>query len=528
MADSFELTAEWARQFLASVDSPDARANRRFFDGDHWQNGEGWVGPRPLESAASAVAVRDVMKLIEANFVSKNVVREVVERHASAVVGKEVNWRFVRRDGADPTEADAAAIEAAEAALTAWWDKNDLGSRLLEAVDRMLTSGRSVLRLYVPAFALGQDGVVPNVEGVADSLGLVMVEALSADVAAVYDDHARGTEVAVYVSGDADGHRVVELGFVDADGQTVLRRFDDRDGGSAVESSPLDMGGRVPMVQLERSPLISPQVRQNQRLVNMAVTMMSRNVVLGGFLERTIVNAEMPGEYETDANGRRVFVPKPLMVGAGVTNILQSSLVEDGQGRTTAMPTNVIYRDPVSVSTFVETKRDAQENIYDEVKQRHVLMSGDATASGVSRQQAMLDFEADLDRTKLAVNRAVRTLLETALALATALAGAEQSFLEQYRAVAEARLRVGVPTSESQNMAIALRNAELISAETAMGRVGVEDPVAERQKIRQEVDDDIEAGRARLASGEVSGVPASQFLDRLRQEVAAGGVEEPS
>jgi len=519
------IDIEWARQLLSKRDTTDVQSNRKFFDGDHWQGGDGWVGPRPRTTSGQQDSVREVMNLIERNFVSKNVVREVVERHASATVGREVNWRFVRRDGGDMTEADLAAIRAMEAAVTDWWDNRRLGELLLDALDTALYSDSATLRLFIPSHALDPDRKVPDVD-LSGALGLLDAEALGVDVATVFDDPHSGRRIGVYVA-EENGRTFAEFSAIDGDGNTIIRRQDEGNA-LAVDSTPLVLGGRLPLVLLERARIVSPQVRQNQRLVNMAVTMMSRNIVLAGFLERTIVNAEMPGHYEVGEDGRKVFHPDPLEVGAGAVNLLQSTLVEDAQGRASALPTSIVYRDPVSVVTFTDTKHDAQENIYDEVKQRHVLIAGDATASGVSRQQAMADFESDLNRTKMAVDRCVQTLLETVVAFGTYLSNVEVDFLDRFKAVADTRIQLTPPTVEEQNMAMALRDAELISSETAMGRVGIEDPVAEKQKIRQEIDDDIDGGRARAPSpSALANLPTSALLDTLRRAEAASR-ETPS
>jgi hypothetical protein len=69
-------------------------------EGDHWQGGEGWVGPAPKQGDEGYA---EVMKLIERAFVSRNAVLEVLERHELAVVGTEPSWGFtVRR----PLEED--------------------------------------------------------------------------------------------------------------------------------------------------------------------------------------------------------------------------------------------------------------------------------------------------------------------------------------------------------------------------------------------------------------------------------------
>lgn len=48
--------------------------------------------------------------------------------------------------------------------------------------------------------------------------------------------------------------------------------------------------------------------------------------------------------------------------------------------------------EPVSPDALIATKTDAYHDMLDEAAQSHIRMSGDATASGESRIQAMNDF----------------------------------------------------------------------------------------------------------------------------------------
>jgi hypothetical protein len=195
-------------------------------------------------------------------------------------------------------------------------------------------------------------------------------------------------------------------------------------------------------------------------LLNLAKTMLARNVVLGGFLERIILNAQLPGEYVEDATTKKkTFVPSPLKTGAGTTNVLAGLPVSDATGRVTGYATpTIIYRDPVPVTTFNDTALAAYRGMLEEVHQLHAAIAGDATASGESRRQARADFEASLGATIAEVEAAGRWLLETALALAAAFSNQAGRF-DALRATFTCRV-------DSGPARISKRNGSRISCRT--------------------------------------------------------------
>ena len=256
-------------------------------------------------------------------------------------------------------------------------------------------------------------------------------------------------------------------------------------GGDAdAQRAPLDLGGRLTIYALRRDPLITPQVRQQQRLLNLAKTMLGRNVVLGGFLERIILNAQLPGTIAVDsATGLKTFTPDPLKLGAGTTNVFAGLPITDEGGRVTGYATpSVIYRDPVPVTTFEETARSAYLGILEETQQLYAAIAGDATASGESRAQARADFTLSLGDTIAQVEQAGRWLIETALALAAAFSGQAGRY-EALRATFSCRVDTGPITADEQDQTRQNVAANLLSEESGMERIGVADVDAEKTKI---------------------------------------------
>lgn len=460
--------------------------NTALADGDHWLEGKGWIGPRP-----GGPQHTEAMAEVARAFVSQNAVAETIDRHVGGVIGREPQWNVtVRRplvSGEAPTDDEQALIAEAGAALTSWWDERGAHELLQAVCGTLLSAGRAPLRLYVPDGERDADGQIPAGD-VNESLGRIFIEALAPAQAIVLTNTRTMRLGGVYVYQDG-ATKIAEITAVDrATGLTELR-IARSDQGAGAAPYTFALGGRLLHHELRRRVLISRQVRQQQQLLNLALTMLGRNVVQGGFLERLLLNAQLPGHYDDDPtapNGKK-FVPDPnFQVGPGRTNFLhgQEILDEYGQVKGYATP-SVVYRDPVPVQTFTDTRDAALSGIYAETHQRHAQISSDATASGESRRQALADFIIDLLRTAPQINRAGRWLLETALSLASVFMGQPGRY-DGLRAVFACRLDPGPISADELRLVMDLVAARLLSRETGMLRAGVEDVDAEQSRIEQE------------------------------------------
>jgi hypothetical protein len=471
--------------------------NRALYDGDHWgKDGIFWIGPRPLSGDAGS---SETLEKIKRALISKNAVAEVVGRHIAALLRHEPAWSLtVKRalgtstqtnaDGTteevdeQPNEREQALIDEAEALLTAWWDERGGKAMLQDASATLLLAGRAPLRLYVPS-GLIVDGQIPQGD-MAESLSLIYADPPPDPlVATVAEDAKTRRPIGIYRYTE-DKQERIEITYLDGDA-TVLRLLGD----DQAEPFRFDFGGYLPMYELQRSALITPQVRQLQMLLNLALTMLGRNVVLGGFLERILLNAQLPGTMQQQSDGTTRFIPDPFQVGAGTTNVLTGlpitdPVTNDVKGYTTP---SVVYRDPVSTTTFVETKADAYRGILEEVQQLFALISGDATASGESRKQARADFLSSLSDTTTQVERGGRWLLEALLAMAAAFSGTPGRFKE-LRAIFECHIDSGPISGDDMDSARANVQAGLLSEESGMVQIGVEDVDAEMAKIAAERD----------------------------------------
>ncbi|WP_022802232.1 hypothetical protein [Deinococcus ficus] len=179
------------------------------------------------------------------------------------------------------------------------------------------------------------------------------------------------------------------------------------------------------LFEVSLDPLVKECIRRLARFGNKTLTMGSRNIDLGGFIERTILNAQMPSEWKDDptALGGRRFIPSTYNVGSGVTNFLSGTAImtPDPTDPKRLVPSgnfaspSIVYKEPVSWDTFGDTFAAVREAIFEEARQLHGLISGDATASGVSRVQAVQDFLTSLKPTLMALEQLLRWLMNTVL-----------------------------------------------------------------------------------------------------------------
>lgn len=466
-------------------------ANRLFVEGDHWQGGDGWTGPQP---DASDPAYHETMLRIARVFVAENIIGEATARHVGGVVGREPAWSTALRralaEDEEPNTEEAALIDEADALLTEWWDSREAHDLLRAVTTTLLWADRAVLRLYVPRGLVGEDGLLPRAP-LTSSLGLVYLEAPPPSTCAVVTHAATQSRAGVFLYRDeaTDAQRA-ELVYLADNGQTVLRILGPgarADGPNVVDEAVLSLGGRLTIFQMRRESFITDPVRRQQRSLNKAITMKDHNLDLAGFLERTFLNTELPFHYENDPtspDGRKK-VYDALQVGAGTTNVLRGITVTDANGSQQVLTPGVVYRDPVSVSTFTESAEESRRAILRQCYQLHVVLSGDAVASGESRRQAQADYVSSLRLTAPQVRAAGRWLLETTLALGATFAGAAGRYAP-LRAVFDTRLDPGPLPAEEARLVMELVDKKLLSRQTGMSRVGVDDVDAEQAAIQTE------------------------------------------
>jgi hypothetical protein len=481
------------------VSDPTYLEARAFYLGDHWQDGDAWIGPL-LEEDEHA---QEVAAVIEHILIPHPGIEEIVNRSRDAIIANEPTWSLVPRrpleDGERPSEQEQNDIDEAEAILTEWWDDNGALDTLQKVVEDISLGGRGVCRLMVPPGELieGDDGETFVPEGFIDEqIRRIFPVFAPADSAAVIRDPNTMRQLGIYSYSVRDftgsERSFIELTFVDSDGQTVVGTIPETFGRSRRVDDPVpfwrqDLGRRLMMWEARSKPIVTRPVIQNQKLANLGCTMMGRNVVLGGFLERIFLNAQAVGHWEEKEDGSgKVFIEDPYKVGAGTTNWIEGKRIgQSPDGQPIVATPSVEFRDPVRTQTFERTIAVAHMNILSAARQVHALITGDATASGESRKQAREDFLKSLTRTKSQMDRLGRWMLETALKLAATFAQNPKRF-DAYRIVFACKLDLGPIGSEDRKANLLEVAAEVKPREIAMTEIGCDDTEAWKGIIRSE------------------------------------------
>lgn len=511
--DKFNLNR--FQEIVAGSVPTEHQINRKFFEGDHWQGGDGWVGPMPRSNFPGA---SDVKKEIENSFLSKNVIREITDRHTNGVLGRSPVWSFDAKvvEHEKLTDSQLKLIDEVEQALTQWWDKRKIHQKLKEACSNLLLAEKANFRLYVP---IGRtvplsdtESAVPLSSTLSEALDFLFPEIPDAESAAIYTDPLTQRELGIYIFQPVDpvtgkpksGQPSVELTYLVPNNEQASKATPTAEGseeltaikmseGKAETFVAIPLGGRLTMKQVERPLFITKQLQGQQRSLNLALSMLPRNVVTGGFLERVILNAEMPGEWEYDKDsGERIkFNPAKYVTGAGTTNALRGIEVEQPDGKTTLTTPNVLWRDPTPVKPSIDAAQAIYLAMLEEGKQAHIILSGEALVSGKSREQARSDYDMSLNESKTPCEALGQWVLETALAFAEVLMNSPGKYTNELRAIFQCHTFTGPVTWEERK-----QNDDSIgktlSRQRAMEMNGILDVDAEMNRINMEQNQNIE------------------------------------
>lgn len=497
--------------------------NRSYWNGDHWLDGAGYLGPKTSVDDPRGVVV---MARIKELFTSKNVVLEVTSRQSNSNLGKHPDIQFdVRRPrrkvpapdftppadqpNAQPpmideplTEEEQQAIEEATNLVQNFLKDKKALKALREVFQRRLWGGRSYARLFVPSKFTQAPATLeeaaerlildtPDITAARvdkdplthDAISVVKFQTARERQEYAYElafvDDAGRTFVGVLSQGNADNPQAALAG--SAAGSNALLP-------EAVLSQPLSLKNHLPVFELAGKPIITDQVIQNNALLNLALTMAGHVLVESGFSEMAITNVSLDVEEVKDskAPGGRREVVKPIKRGAGVINNFVGIAQQDAQGNEILTTPGVHYKEPTPIEVHVSGKELAYRNILEECHQLHALIAGDATPSGESRKQALEDFVAACLDFKEEIDALGKWLCETVLYLAAAQIGQSDRYT-QLKAVFDSKIYVGTLSVEEQNALLAQVEKKLRSRKNARAVLGIPDSDAEEEQIKREM-----------------------------------------
>jgi len=464
-----------------------------FYNGNHWQGSSGFIGQLPPLGLERRI---QILQDIKHGFVTENVIKEITRTHVGGILGREPVWSFLKAEGETDRGNKASFENVTGETLTRWWNDRKALTDLQKAARILVCEGRVIRRVFFPRARLTDKGI-GSASNLADALSLIYFATHPADEGGVFTSPDTMRDIGIFLFDEVnDDNEVVahcaQLSFLDGNGGTVSKVV--KDNGEVEEAGPYRLGGRLLIYEMTRDALITEQIQSNQRALNLAHTMMMRNVNMAGSRERYISNAQPPiSSKKIDTEGKVTVTPGTLKTGAGASNLLTGLPIYSDDGTRIAGYTspNVNIAEPSPIEVFKQTIAEEKTAIYAQAHQRHVLIVDKADTSGRAREVARREYERSLKETKTELDACGRWQLETTLWLAAQIVSQSSRYLG-LRADFNCLIDAGDPDPEKQKAALLLRqpggpkNQPLISDETARNWAGVEDAAAELARIEQE------------------------------------------
>ncbi len=319
-----------------------------------------WIGPVTDESDPH---YEDVMNAIAKVFQSSNKIKECINRHRNALVGKKPHWYFADPAG-NRQKDDVASV--AELLLQRWIDRqyrlaisseSALTNAIAECTKNMLVTGRGYLRLWSPK----------RFRNSPDLNTRVALHSPHPDSVIINRDDDEFTESIEYHYTVKDVKRVEIQRIDETTNFTIFTTLDEKGVEIEEETIALDLGSRYSIYEMRSPSLVTDSVKDAQNAINFALTMMPRNIEVAGFRERLILGAQPPGRWEDD----KFYPDNEFRVGPGQTAFLQGAPLHDEMGQLKGYTNpSVFSAEPVSPQTFIDTAQAFSANIYHEFSQQ--------------------------------------------------------------------------------------------------------------------------------------------------------------
>ena len=544
----------------------------KYYEGDWWNNGQGYIGPIPSKDNEDRSSI---IKTIRESFVSRNVLKEVLDRAVDGLLSKSPDWKIYSRqdlinstinaqkrreqiqqrldmtnraidnilngDVIDSTSEDITEekvdprLAEAEVIINLLWEEAGIGEFLKNVITEELNTSKGAARYYIP-YKFIEKGFDDKKTEFVDVIKYVKLEKLDNAQLSVSEDEGDKLSVAKIEINDLFEDRVIskeniEISFTDDDDKTYLAILDDtvvkkgkrrKSKKKVLEtideiienleqygevSDPISLDGNLFHYEFNGEPLTTEQLIQNNKALNLALSLGVNVLVEGGFPEMATTNVEF-GNDETIKRG-----PRTLNNFIG-----QQSVTAEGEIQ--FQDPGVFFKDPTTLKSFIEGESLYYRQCLSEGKQLFVLISADALASGESRIQARQDFLKKIQRYKPGLDRFGSWVLTTGLHLVAALAGKDGHF-EGLQVAFDSKIYAGELSADEKNVVISQYEKGLISRESAVVLLGTEDPIIEIDMIR--------ADKAEAMFEQIKKLAAvSRYSQQIQSENAANGDTNPN
>jgi hypothetical protein len=486
--------------------------------GDHYQSGSAWVGPVPSEGT-----IEDRLKDV---LTSNGVMMKAVKRALMAVIGSEPYWDVTVKQNENLKAGQASKFESlineANDLLTNYFDNSRLQKIFVQAAFDLICKNRSSVRIYLPTDALleeddynladvskpensldtatEQEVEFANIEA---ALNCLAVQVLPLASGGFLRDESKRIVGAFYRYEKTNSKTETEVSYIDRNtGKTIIEILDASGAILPDLKMKIDLAGKTTVYEIGDAGLITADIISQQKAIDHNETMLLMNNSYAGFRERLFLNAEPP-TMTVEKNGKKIEVEAPLNVGPGTSQFIQGTAIEDSNTRELKgfSTPGIVYKDPVDQSGLIKSIQHNEAQILKNMFQAHILISGDAMASGTSRTQAVQDHVSSLRLIEQELNSLIRWCLETLLHYAAFLINEEGKY-KALKVVARCIITAVLPTPEERTKLIEEYNAGLRSRETTMQLLGVEDTASEILKMEKETEKRLSAGQQEIVPGD--------------------------
>jgi len=501
---------------------------KAMYGGDMWDRGRGYIGPVPVDGDTNT---NDILYNIKRTFVGRNVIEEVVDRAVDALLSKSPDWKIynknVLKSGNKPKAQETTTenpdplnegsedndnseqgtslisdpkITEAEMFLSEVWNRAKLGDALKDSLTERMVTGRGCLRIYLSGKFFTRKEKIKDFFEIAK---YIKVEHVDNEKSTILDD---GTDklAIIELSAKKDKTKMLEISFVDdsdktfvatIDSSLTIETNDDDDVQETIESikkiaklsSGYSMQGEITADEILGKPFVSQTMLQNNRALNLDLSLGVGVLIEAGYAEMVMTNVSMETRTETDPNDptRTIKVPVGIKRGPGVVNNLIGEQTLNAQGEVTYETPGVHFKEPSALTSFSEGENLFYRQILSEAKQTHILIIGDAKASGEARIQARQDFVKKSQRYKPSLDIHGTWLLNSILFLA-ASAIEKDGYFDDIGVLFDSKVYAGELSADEQNVVISRFEKGLISRESAITLLGSEEPLIEIEKIKQD------------------------------------------
>lgn len=497
----------------ANID--DIRKN--YYEGDHFLY---WSKSFGLNLS---VEERDiVLSQLREIFVSANYIKECIDRHVDALVGKNPTYDVTSLN--DPVEDPDTDVEVesesntllkeAHKDLSSWVEfvyENCLLSLddtqhlhpIAKCVTDAVVLGEGFLRIYQPNRYKNSKKIYNRIYLDAPDKDLVT---FNADIEGMIESIDFRIKDKIIERQTLDPESGL-LSFVYLDSATLEELVDD-----LYQPFSLDLGGNWTIYRFKAPSLVTESIRRQQNAINLVLTLAARNEIQTGFLERVLLNAQLPGTFKT-INGKKEFVPDKdgFRTGADVTAYVQGIPLGDPNKPTGFTNPQVSYRPPVDVKSFIDSLSLFSARLYHEFGQAHILAGDDGSLNGVSRIQLRQDFERQLTHHIGTIERAISATYTSALRMLGIMRSSANYANLQVKV--ELQLASSLLTSEESRIYSEDFKANLISHRTALEKKGYNNPEQIMEELALESQEKQEAAMAtakQFSNLQVDDLPVQQ------------------